>query len=1087
MDLLDLTAAELSQKCLDLFDQCLASRSRIQGDGTAPPPQEQAEAPSIDERLEYKLADFNLWIDGIGALASARASLDWRLYERPIDLELVKGNLVMLYQSLEDYRDLQEKHQSLEETLLDVESALGSLASLALAVRQTGKRSRLHKADRLFNEEEHSELKQHLECIAVLRPGERGYSSHRFKRKLEALTPIQQRLVVANLRRRNRFLQARRHSTGLKRRKPDLSSISEDTVNQAHQPVTSPDLGAPIPTHPVVEQSPKLPKNSDAPTISGTSASVPESKLRYTDPAFKKPEASTPRTEVTRITATAHYPRPQLPDDSQHMFQCPKHLSEDICPYTCVVEDCPTPDVYYSTRTALERHIRQDHSPTWQCPLCSDEPQFASMTDMMEHFMALHADASEGDDISTLISLSTQRKIGIEACPLCDVIGIVDSPELIDHVFEHVHDFSLRSLPWPRSSRINPGGEVGTFDLEHSKCPSVIQWLDNVAEKDGHQHAQLSQFDHGRIAIVESQVPPYSDYDLPDEICFADEHGDGSAAAETDISRLTQETLSSSERTWPDDWYLSDPDDTPIEQPPDKGENKPVPESTTSRFRNRIRKVFNLGTTKPVSNDAPKSTATQQDLKGNNNPHPPMFQRPSGHEYDEVFSIKDGYSFAKFYDAWVDLGVSAQGPLPPKDLSWPLTNYFISSSHNTYLVGNQLSTSILLQGCRYVEIDVWNGDSLTLDAQDPLRNPQSDTSTSSVRRKRKEQPPIELGEPIVTHGWDSTPCGFRDVCAVIGTSAFVNNDLPIIVSLGVHADTEHQEAMVRIMKEEWGELLLDEPLEDCDPRFRLPTLGDLRRKILVKAKKSPTLLSDSENSMRFLRPPSPKVKPSRIEICQALGDLAIYTHSEAFYGLDMPAAKRPSHIFSLNEGKLLELNEADETGLFRHNKHYFMRCFPSGRRIDSSNPDPSLFWRMGVQMVSLSWHSLDEGMMLHHGMFANEDGWVLKPPAYRSTDKTVETQPDAAPKGFRDIVITVLSGFDIPDDADDGEFHIRRDKSFLRPQVKVEIHFAQDKSDETVYRVRTETGKTKDPQFGAGGSKASFRTKWTLPQLTFVR
>lgn len=54
----------------------------------------------------------------------------------------------------------------------------------------------------------------------------------------------------------------------------------------------------------------------------------------------------------------------------------------------------------------------------------------------------------------------------------------------------------------------------------------------------------------------------------------------------------------------------------------------------------------------------------------------------------------------------------------PTDLSWPLASYFISSSHNTYLSGNQLSsdstteayTNVLVRGCRCVEVDVWDGD-----------------------------------------------------------------------------------------------------------------------------------------------------------------------------------------------------------------------------------------------------------------------------------------------------------------------------------------------------------------------------------------
>ena len=56
--------------------------------------------------------------------------------------------------------------------------------------------------------------------------------------------------------------------------------------------------------------------------------------------------------------------------------------------------------------------------------------------------------------------------------------------------------------------------------------------------------------------------------------------------------------------------------------------------------------------------------------------------------------------------------------LSQSDLSRPLKDYLISSSHNTYLVGNQLygdaSTegykTVLLKGCRCIEIDCWDGN-----------------------------------------------------------------------------------------------------------------------------------------------------------------------------------------------------------------------------------------------------------------------------------------------------------------------------------------------------------------------------------------
>jgi len=52
-----------------------------------------------------------------------------------------------------------------------------------------------------------------------------------------------------------------------------------------------------------------------------------------------------------------------------------------------------------------------------------------------------------------------------------------------------------------------------------------------------------------------------------------------------------------------------------------------------------------------------------------------------------------------------------------QDMTQPLSAYFIETSHNTYLEGNQLSSrssvlryvEVLRNGCRSVEVDCWDG------------------------------------------------------------------------------------------------------------------------------------------------------------------------------------------------------------------------------------------------------------------------------------------------------------------------------------------------------------------------------------------
>jgi hypothetical protein len=70
--------------------------------------------------------------------------------------------------------------------------------------------SQLHKADRLFNPEEHKDLEQHLTTVLLARP---GFVSEQIDNS--QLNEVQKRLVKCNLIRRNRFIYAQKDSTGL--------------------------------------------------------------------------------------------------------------------------------------------------------------------------------------------------------------------------------------------------------------------------------------------------------------------------------------------------------------------------------------------------------------------------------------------------------------------------------------------------------------------------------------------------------------------------------------------------------------------------------------------------------------------------------------------------------------------------------------------------------------------------------------------------------------------------------------------------------------------------------------------------------
>jgi len=205
--------------------------------------------------------------------------------------------------------DLLHKHKR------EVEMMLDQLARIAFAVRRSGRRSRLQKADQRFKPAEHEELQKHLTTVLLARP---EFSKDQID--VSKLSEIQQRLIHCNLKRRNRLLYAQQHSIWLDT--DAAGPLSQGQANNA-RPTASEESAKenqkslPLTTKPSIE-APAVLTN---PTIrTGTSASAVSDSLGLPRDVLPAPAAST---IMSSTVINLKYPRPPKIEKGARVFMCP--------------------------------------------------------------------------------------------------------------------------------------------------------------------------------------------------------------------------------------------------------------------------------------------------------------------------------------------------------------------------------------------------------------------------------------------------------------------------------------------------------------------------------------------------------------------------------------------------------------------------------------------------------------------------------------------------------------------------------------------------------------------------------------------